>query len=279
MKNENGTIIDSCCSLCVAFQQLCVTKVDYLYVINEGILIGQITKELIINFLSKEGSLDSHVSDLELIPCPYFIYEYEIDKADCIMKEHLLESIPVVDSQNKLLYIKFFDKERYFIRELVRNDLQCVSSFFDNLDGEGKAFFNQNERNRLRAFKHLTQQEKDFEIHFGVFNKEEITKMVAYFALLEVNTTLPWVGLAVDEKYRGQHLGEMILEFAECYVKNLGCGGLILTTAAANIRGQNLYSRRGFVNYGFHVSREYFFLKRFELKIQSENRLEENNGI
>ncbi len=279
MKNENSNIIDSYCLLRKAFQQLCFTKVAYLYVINEGFLIGQITKELIINFLSNEGSLDSHVSDLKLIPCPYFIHENEINKADFIMKEHQLESIPVVDFQNKLLYIKFLDKNRYFIRELVRNDLQCVSCFFDNLDGEGKAFFNQNERNRLRVFKHLTQHEKDFEIHFGVFDKEEFTKMVAYFALLEVNTTLPWVGLAVDEKYRGQHLGEMILDFAECYVRKLGCGGLILTTAAANIRGQNLYSRRGFVNYGFHVSREYFFLKRFELRIQSENRLEENNGI
>ena len=279
MKNENSNIIDSYCLLRIAFQQLCFTKVAYLYVINEGFLIGQITKELIINFLSNEGSLDSHVSDLKLIPCPYFIHENELNKADFIMKEHQLESIPVVDFQNKLLYIKFLDKNRFFIRELVRNDLQCVSCFFDNLDGEGKAFFNQNERNRLRVFKHLTQHEKDFEIHFGVFDKEEFTKMVAYFALLEVNTTLPWVGLAVDEKYRGQHLGEMILDFAECYVRKLGCGGLILTTAAANIRGQNLYSRRGFVNYGFHVSREYFFLKRFELRIQSENRLEENNGI
>lgn len=274
MGRENIYIIESSETLRVALQQFCLTKVACIYVVKKEILLGQITKDLVINFLSKTGNLDSFVSGLKLLPCQFLINIEDIENVDSLMKEHSLESIPVIDSQNKLLYVKSMGKKEYVVRELVRGDLSCISHFFDNLDGEGKAFFNQCEKNRLRIFKHLTQQEDDFEVHFGVFDKNETTKMVAYFALLEINTMLPWIGLAVDEKYRGQHLGELILDYAESYVKKLGCGGLMLTTAAANIRGQNLYSKQGFVNCGFHVSREYLFLKRFELMRESGKRSE-----
>jgi len=50
---------------------------------------------------------------------------------------------------------------------------------------------------------------------------------------------------------------------AEAHARELGKGGILLTTHIANLRGQGLYEGCGYEYLGVHTSGERLYLKRF----------------
>ena len=87
--------------------------------------------------------------------------------------------------------------------------------------------------------------------------------MIGYVFLYEASSSVPWLGIAVHEAYKGLGLGRRLIAHAVGRARSLGKGGVLLTTHVANLRGQSLYSRMGFERMGIHTSGEVLYLLRF----------------
>ena len=151
------------------------------------------------------------------------------------------------------------------IRMLGNSDLPLVLEFFDQMAGDTRAMFNRNDANRLRVIEHLNRSADDFQIHFAAVVKtsDETEKMVGYVFAWDIDTSLPWIGIAVREDWKGHHLGRILLGHLEQWALKNKMGGLMLTSVPANIRAHSLYERMGFKYYGVHPSGEFLYIKRY----------------
>ena len=146
------------------------------------------------------------------------------------------------------------------IREMVKEDKNMVEEFFGKMGGESRAFFNRGNGNynfTMRFF-----EGEDLNTKF--FIAEENGEMLGYVFLMDINTLIPLLGIAVNENYKGRGIGFKLMKYAEEYSVNHKKGGIVLTTHTANIRGQSLYEKCGFEKIGIHgASGEFFYMKKF----------------
>lgn len=149
--------------------------------------------------------------------------------------------------------------DKILIREFSPNDAQLVSDFFDQMGGETRAFFNRNDCNRKAVQSYFSGTV----INTVHFLAEFEGKMVGYLFFWDINTRIPWIGIAVHEQFKGIKLGKKLMEFAIDYALKQNKGGILLTTHVANIRGQALYERFGFINMGQYKGSEFLYLLRF----------------
>ena len=145
------------------------------------------------------------------------------------------------------------------IRPFQPDDQDAVVGFFDQMGGEPRAFFNRNDANRTTALRYFSDKPEDIRY----FMAEQNGLMVGYVFLFEMNRSVPWLGIAVREEYKGRHIGRKLLAYAEAYAKAQGKGGILLTTHVSNIRGQSLYERCGYERMGMHQSGEVLYLRRW----------------
>ena len=149
--------------------------------------------------------------------------------------------------------------EGIVIRGFAKNDRQLVVDFFDQMGGETRVLFC-SEGNRKVALSFFDGDPKD-----KVFFLAELNgRMVGYVFLYETLKVVCWLGIAVSEDMKGKHLGGRLIQHAKDYAKQLGMGGIMLTTHIANLRGQGLYIREGFERLGIHSSGEQLFIFRFD---------------
>jgi ribosomal protein S18 acetylase RimI-like enzyme len=148
------------------------------------------------------------------------------------------------------------------IRPFREGDKALVSDFFDQMSGETRALFNRGDGNRKMAMRFFQGGGQDT-IYFLA---ESGGCMVGYVFLWDMHTGLPWLGVAVHEQWKGRHLGRVLLHHAHEYARTLDKGGILLTTATANIRGQGLYERMGYERIGVHTSGELLYVFRFHKK-------------
>jgi ribosomal protein S18 acetylase RimI-like enzyme len=147
------------------------------------------------------------------------------------------------------------------IRLFEAGDEAMVSAFFNQMGGETRAFFNRNDGNRRNALRFF-ESGKD-EANVARFLAESGGRMVGYVFLWDMDRGVPWLGIAVADDWKGRHLGRRLLEHAHAYAKDRGKGGVLLTTGAANVRGQGLYERMGYEHIGTHSGGEMLYLVRF----------------
>lgn len=86
--------------------------------------------------------------------------------------------------------------------------------------------------------------------------------MIGYVFLWDIDTTLPWLGIALHDDYKGRWLGKKLIAHAHDWAQSNGKGGVILITAEDNLRGQKLYEGMGYQYYGIHPSGERLYIKR-----------------
>ena len=159
----------------------------------------------------------------------------------------------------RMVYKMAIDIERdIVIREFTLEDKDMVTAFFDQMIGESKAFFNRNNGNRTNAMKFFSGEAKNT-IYFMA---EHMKEMVGYLFLWDIDTQIPWLGIAVCEKMKGMRLGGRLMRYAESYARKNGKGGILLTTHVANLRGQSLYESAGYRRMGIHTSGEILYLLR-----------------
>jgi ribosomal protein S18 acetylase RimI-like enzyme len=159
------------------------------------------------------------------------------------------------------------DIHEHTIRNFALGDKELVNDFFDQMDGESRGFFNRADGNRNNALEFFSKNgEEPNAVRFLSFIKNKDTKeiMTGYVFAWDIETGVPTLGIAVHEDYKGKGLGRRLMNHLIDYLKNNDYGGVMLTTAFANIRGQSLYTRMGFQHIGTHTSGEMLYILKFK---------------
>lgn len=147
-----------------------------------------------------------------------------------------------------------------YIRELQNTDENMVSRFFCNMSESSASFFNVNHGNENRVKEFFVNGKKDHNFYIVTDDKE----IIALSFIWDINTSIPWYGIAVSDRYQGQGIGKMLTEYIFSILKEKGFGGLLLRTSTENIPAQKLYEKCGFERIGMHPSGEYLYLMRWK---------------
>lgn len=148
------------------------------------------------------------------------------------------------------------------IRLIQPGDRDMMVQFFDQMGPEARVLFNRNNGNRNWAMQYFEGTDK---LAMRRWVADDNGRMAGYVFLWDVDTMIPWLGIAVAEYMRGQHFGEKLIRTAEQWCREQGKGGIMLTTHMANVRAQALYERCGFERLGVHsASNELLYLLRFK---------------
>jgi RimJ/RimL family protein N-acetyltransferase len=110
------------------------------------------------------------------------------------------------------------------------------------MGGESRAFFNRRNYNRKRTIDYCLGKSK-YSRYYGAFIGDTLGGVVF---LLESDTGIPELGLALRDDLQGKGLGHELTRFGIEEAKSLGAGGVYLTTHVANVRAQALYESEGF---------------------------------
>lgn len=145
------------------------------------------------------------------------------------------------------------------IRDLQMSDKENVKLFFDALNEKSTSFFNVNHGNENRTMEFFTNGKKDHRF----FVATEATEIIALSFIWDINTSIPWFGIAVADAHQGKGIGTAMINYIFDYLKVKGYGGLLLRTSTRNISAQKLYEKCGFERIGSHPSGEYLYLKRW----------------
>ena len=159
------------------------------------------------------------------------------------------------------------DVNKHTIRKFEIQDKNLVVEFFDQMGGESRSFFNRNDGNRNDALSYFDKNgHEPYKVRFlsSVINDDGKEIMTGYVFAWDMYTSIPILGIAVREEYKGKGLGRLLIKYLTDYLKSNNYGGVMLTTSFANVRGQSLYTRMGFEHIGTHVSGEMLYILRFK---------------
>ena len=151
-------------------------------------------------------------------------------------------------------------RARLRFREMGAGDEERMRDFFGRMSPASRALFDRRSYNLRGALKFCEKGDPTRRYWLALEGEE----LVGYVFFLDVDTSIPELGLAVREDLQGQHLGEALIDYATEVARALGKGGIQLTTHVANLRGQVLYEKMGFVCRGSCKNgSELFYLYRF----------------
>lgn len=269
MRNEaRETLVGCDTPIRTALQQLCDTGKGVLFIVEDGVLKGSLSDGDIRRHLLSGGDIDS-TATTAANKRPKFLFSAERERATAFMFENHISAVPVLDEDLRVVDVVFAREslplDDVTIRELETGDFGMVMEFFDQMAGDTRAMFNRNDANRMRVTEHLHRKRDDGEIHFAATVRavDGTEKMVGYVFLWDIDTNVPWLGLAVREEWKGHQLGRRLLEFVDSWAKPRGYGGIMLTSVPANIRAHSLYARMGYAYCGVYPDSEFLFLKRY----------------
>ena len=250
-----------------ALQKLNDSAKKTLFLEIDGRLCGALTDGDIRRWMLKGGSLDAPVEKAANLH-PKFLFDTERCHAGEKLQEWRIDAIPIVDENLNVVDVATryanISTDKVVIRELTKSDLPMLLEFFDQMAGDTRAMFNRNDVNRIRAVEFFNQRGPLDQIQFAaVVHGAEGEEMVGYVFLWDLDTRIPWLGIAVRESWKGHHLGRLLMRHAEKFAADGNCGGVMLTSVPANIRAHALYTRMGYEYYGSYPDGEFLFLKRF----------------
>lgn len=153
--------------------------------------------------------------------------------------------------------------EEMKIRLLVPGDRERVHAFFRALGDEGATFFNREGNNERGVYEFLDGAHPDRIYWVAVADTPDGEEIAGLVFLWKKDTKVPWLGIGVAEGWKGRHLGRRLMTAAEMWAKETGAGGILLTTAPENIRGQGLYERMGYEYIGTYHDGEKLYLLTF----------------
>ena len=239
-----------------------------VFAVTDKRLVGALSDGDIRRFLLRGGKLDALVSDA-MNKAPKFLFDTQRSGAMDYMLSNKIETVPVVNDDLCVLDVvclnEAVDISTVNIRELVPGDMEKILAFFDQMAGDTRAMFNRGNVNRIRVIEYLegrNPNEKHFCATVTLDGQEQI---VGYTFLWETDKMIPWLGIAIHEKWKGYHLGRIMMRHLDAYAKEQGFGGLMLTTVPANIRAHTLYTNMGYEYMGSHTSGEYMYIKRYDM--------------
>lgn len=153
--------------------------------------------------------------------------------------------------------------EEIEIRPLVPEDREKVTAFFRALGEEGLTFFNRHGSNEKGTYAFLEGQKPNRLYWVAVVDTPQGEEIAGLVFLWKTNTKIPWLGIGVSENWKGRHLGRRLMNTAKEWAQSVGAGGILLTTAPQNLRGQGLYERMGYQRIGTYHDGEFLYLLTF----------------
>ena len=239
-----------------------------LFQVKNRRLVGVINDGDIRRFLLKGGSLNDCATEA-INPHPKFLFDTERNNAERFLAENRISAVPIVDENLCVIdIISCFDRvdvTQTSIRELTADDLPMLLDFFGQMAGDTRAMFNRNDVNLIRATDFFAGRGAKDQIHFAAIAQDGGREIIAgYIFLWDLDTRIPWLGIAVRESWKGKRLGRILLDHADEYAISQNCGGIMLTSVPANVRAHALYSRMGYEYCGSYPDGEFFFIKRFK---------------
>ena len=261
-------LLDAAASLRTALRLLSASGRHVVFLMEEERLVGALSDGDVRRFLLAGGDIDADARRAANFS-PKFLFSTERERAAAFLAENHISAVPVVDESLHVIDVvsmyDVVDVGSAAIREIGRDDLAMTVEFFDQMAGDTRAMFNRGDVNRIRAIEHLNRKSNDGQVHFAATVKEPdgSEKMVGYVFLWDVGTRMPWLGIAVREDWKGNHLGRRLLQHIDDYLKPRGYGGVMLTSVPANIRAHSLYTRMGFEYFGVYPDSEFLYIKRY----------------
>lgn len=263
-----SVLIDADDDMRTVIRKLCACGKCVLFVTEGRRLKGVLSDGDLRRFLLRNGSLDARAGDAANFK-PDFLFETERERAEQFIWDNKLTALPIVDEDMNILDIVFLhdsvNPDDASIRVLEQKDMGMVLGFFDQMSGSTRAMFNRGDVNKIRVIEHLNRSAEDNQLHFAavVRSDDGEEKMVGYVFLWDLDTKIPWLGIAVREDWKGHHLGRRLLQHLDDYLKPRGYGGVMLTSVPANVRAHSLYTRMGFEYYGVYPDSEFLYIKRY----------------
>ena len=153
--------------------------------------------------------------------------------------------------------------ENLTIREIEALDEERINGFFDAMSGEVRSLFNRNDHNRQGVLKQL-KRPLDSRKYWIALDGD---RMLGYVFLLDIDTGVPTMGIALAEDCRGRGLGKLLTRFVLDKAREMGKGGIQVTTHIANVRAQALYEAMGFRLMGISARnvQELYYLHAFRV--------------
>ena len=153
--------------------------------------------------------------------------------------------------------------EELKIRLIVPEDRQRVYAFFRGLGEEGGTFFNRYGNNEKGVYAYLEGEHPDRIYWAAVADTPAGEEIAGLVFLWKKDTKIPWLGIGITEAWKGHHLGRRLMSTARAWAEAAGAGGIMLTTAPDNVRGQGLYERMGYERIGTYTDGEFLYLLTF----------------
>lgn len=147
-------------------------------------------------------------------------------------------------------------------RPMAQTDYNEMRALFNEMGEESASFFNIGHCNENLTMRFFTDEGVPTHEFYVASDGDAV---LGYAFVWDLNKTVPWFGICVREKYKGKHVGTFLLTNTLELLKKRGYGGLLLTTAKTNVRGQALYEKCGFEKLGVHECGEYLYLRRFDV--------------
>lgn len=147
----------------------------------------------------------------------------------------------------------------FVLRELEPAARDAVSVFFSQLGEESASFFNVDHGNERRVLDWLDGRIPACRM-WAAFEGGVIASLMFMW---DLDTAVPWFGVAVRDDYQGRGLGSFMVKSAFRLAEELGCGGILLDTSDRNVKARRLYEKYGFIHIGTHPSGEMLYIKRF----------------
>ena len=149
------------------------------------------------------------------------------------------------------------------VREFTPDDVGAISDFFDKMSPASRSVFNRRDYNRRGILKFATRPDPTRKYYLAMLDGE----VAGYFFFLDLDTSIPELGIAVRDDLSGRGIGTYLVSLAKDFALNEGKGGIQLTTHVANLRAQTLYESAGFVCRGVCKNgTELFYLLNFRCK-------------
>lgn len=269
-KEAKATLIEVGMGMRDALKRLCDCGKGVLFLVDaDGMLEASLSDGDVRRYLLGGGNLEDHAAKAANSN-PRFLFSTERERASAVMGDCKITAIPIVDDSKHVIDVAFLREsvpmDDVVFRELKPEDLGLVIEFFDQMAGDTRAMFNRNDINRYRVIEYLSSMPED-QIHFAATVKDSDgkEKMVGYVFLWDIDTLIPWLGIAVREEWKGHQLGRRLLEHVDAWAKPKGYGGIMLTSVPANIRAHSLYTRMGYVYYGVYPDSEFLYIKRYSV--------------
>ena len=138
--------------------------------------------------------------------------------------------------------------EELTIREMTAGDGELFVAFYAALSEETLKFFTPHDPRpeKLRALIAAIPTEPNVRRFAATRVGENGEEMAGYVFLWDLDTAVPWLGICVNDRYKGQGVGTRLMRYVENYCQDRHKGGILLTTHVENIIAQGLYRKVGY---------------------------------